>query len=56
MRKGADIDDIFLQQDNATPHINAATTDAIAHLGLTVLPHPAYSLDLAPSNSTCSPD
>jgi len=47
MRKGADIDDIFLQQDNATPHVSAATTDAIAHLGLTVLPHPVYSLDLA---------
>jgi len=32
------------------PHISAATTDAIACLGVTVLPHPAYSPDLTPSN------
>jgi succinate dehydrogenase/fumarate reductase flavoprotein subunit len=53
---GAEID-IFLQQDSATPHASAATTNATAHyLGFTVLPHPTYSLDLAPSNSTCSPN
>jgi hypothetical protein len=28
----------------------ATTTDASAFLGFTVLPHPAYSLNLAPSN------
>jgi histone-lysine N-methyltransferase SETMAR len=39
-----------LQQTNARPHISSATSDAIAHLGFTVLPHPAYSQDLAPSN------
>jgi hypothetical protein len=44
MRKGAEIDDIFLQQDNAMPHISATATDAIVCLGITVLPHPAYSL------------
>jgi histone-lysine N-methyltransferase SETMAR len=32
------------------PHTSAATTDAIARLGLTVLSHPVYSSDLAPSN------
>jgi hypothetical protein len=45
MREGAEIDDIWLQQDNARPHTSATTTDAIACLGFTVLPHPAYSLD-----------
>ena len=50
MKKGAEIDDIWLKQDNAWPHTSATTTDAIAYLGFTVLPHPAYSLDLVPSN------
>jgi hypothetical protein len=50
MREGAEIEDIWLQQDNARPHTSATTTDAITHLGFTVLPHPAYNLDLAPSN------
>jgi histone-lysine N-methyltransferase SETMAR len=49
-RKEAEIDDVLLQQDNARPHTSAATTDVIARLGLTVLLHPAYSPDLAPSN------
>jgi histone-lysine N-methyltransferase SETMAR len=40
----------LLQQDKARHHASAATSDAIARLGLTVLPHPAYSPDLAPSN------
>jgi len=47
VRKGAEIDDL-LQQDNSRPHTSAATTDAIACLGFTVLPHPEYSQDLAP--------
>jgi histone-lysine N-methyltransferase SETMAR len=49
-RKEAEIDDLLLQQDSARLHTRAATTDAIARLGLTVLQHPVYSLDLAPSN------
>jgi histone-lysine N-methyltransferase SETMAR len=49
-RKEAEIDDVLLQQDNAKPHTSAAINDAIARLGLTLLPHPAYSPDLAPSN------
>jgi histone-lysine N-methyltransferase SETMAR len=49
-RKEAENDDILLQQDNARPHASAATTDAIACLGLTVLQHPVYSPDLAPNN------
>lgn len=50
MRKGAETDDALLQKDNVRPHTNAATCDAIAHLGFTVLPHPAYCPDLIPSN------
>jgi len=50
VRNGAEIDDDLLQQDNSRPHTSAATTDAIARLGFTVLPHPDYSQDLAPSD------
>jgi len=50
MRKGAETDDILLQQDNARPLTNAATCDAIAHLWFIMLPHPANSPDLIPSN------
>ena len=50
MREGAEIYDIWLQQDNARPHTSATTTDTNVHLGFTVLPYLAYSLDLAPSN------
>jgi hypothetical protein len=51
MRKGAEeTDDALLQKDNVRPHTNAPTCDAIAHLGLTFLPHPTYSPDLIPSN------
>jgi histone-lysine N-methyltransferase SETMAR len=49
-RKEAEIDDVLLQKDNTKPHTSAATTDAIARLGLTMLQHPVYSPDLAPSN------
>jgi hypothetical protein len=48
MRKGAEIDDILLQHNNAKPHTTAATTDGTAHLGFTVLPHLANSPDLSP--------
>jgi len=50
MRKGAETDDCLLQQDNARSLTNAATCDAIAHLGFMMLPHPANSPDLIPSN------
>jgi len=40
----------LLQQDTARPDKSAATTAAIAHLGFTVPPYAAYSLDLAPSD------
>ena len=40
----------LLQHDNARPHTSAATRDAIQHLDFSVLPHPLYSPDLAPSD------
>jgi histone-lysine N-methyltransferase SETMAR len=50
MRRGAETDDTLLHKDNVKPHTNAATCDAIARLWFMVLPHPAYSPDLIPSN------
>jgi len=39
----------FLLQHDARPHTSLKTVEHIASLGWTVLPHPPYSLDLAPS-------
>ena len=36
--------------DKSRPHTSAATRDAIQHLKFSVLLHPPYSPDLAPSN------
>ena len=41
---------VLLQQDNARPHVSHQTIATIRKLGLTVLPHPPYSPDLAPSD------
>jgi histone-lysine N-methyltransferase SETMAR len=40
----------LIQQDNARPHTSLRTQEAIAKFGWTVLPHPSYSPDLAPSD------
>jgi len=40
----------LLQHDNARSHTSAATRDAIQCLDFSVLPHPPYSPDLAPSD------
>ncbi|GFS12191.1 transposase [Elysia marginata] len=38
----------LLLRDNAGPHQARATTQSLRELGIQVLPHPAYSPDLAP--------
>jgi histone-lysine N-methyltransferase SETMAR len=40
----------LIQHDNAHPHTSLRTQEAIAKFGWTVLPHPAYSPDLALSD------
>ena len=40
----------LLQHDNTRPHTSAATRDAIQRLDFSVLLHPPYSPDLAPSD------
>ena len=41
---------VHLLHDNARPHTSAKTLSHIQQLGFTVLDHPAYSPDLAPSD------
>jgi len=40
----------LLHHDNARPHCSAQTQDAITSLKFTMVPHPSYSPDLAPSD------
>jgi len=40
----------MLIQHSACPHTSLRTQEAIAKFGWTVLPHPSYSPDLAPSD------
>jgi hypothetical protein len=42
--------EMFLQHDNARPHTSVRTREHITKMGWTVLPHPSYSPDLAPSD------
>jgi hypothetical protein len=41
---------VILQHDNARPHTANITKAAIQELDWEILPHPPYSLDLAPSD------
>jgi hypothetical protein len=40
----------LLHRDKARPHCSAQTQDAMTSLKFTVVPHPPYSPDLAPSD------
>jgi transposase len=42
--------DKLLQHDNARPYTSAATRKAIQRLDFSVMPHPPYGPDLAPSD------
>jgi histone-lysine N-methyltransferase SETMAR len=42
--------DVLLLHDNAQPHTSLRTSEAIEKMGWTVLPRPAHSSDLAPSD------
>ena len=41
---------IFLHMDNAKPHLSIKSREKISSLGLSLLKHPPYSPDLAPSD------
>ena len=49
-RKRPNLQNVILHHDNARPHTAHATAAEIAAKGWTVLPHPPYSPDLAPSD------
>lgn len=46
---------IQLLHDNARPHTAKATTELIAKFGWSIVPHPAYSPDMAPSDYALFP-
>lgn len=45
-----EMDRIYFLHDNARPHIAKISRKKLQELGWTVMPHPAYSPDLAPSD------
>jgi histone-lysine N-methyltransferase SETMAR len=49
-RPHKDVTKMFLHHDNARPHTSLHTREAITKLQWTVLPHPPYSPDVAPSD------
>jgi histone-lysine N-methyltransferase SETMAR len=50
VRPHKDATKVLLHHDNARPHTSLHTLEAITKLQWTVLPHPPYSPDLAPSD------
>ncbi len=55
-RRGKCSRGVLLQHDNAPPHTSAKTMAAIGELGFTLIPPPAYSPDLAPSDYWLFPE
>ena len=49
-RRGKLFKGILLQQDNARVHTCKISMDAVERNGYELIPHPAYSMDLAPSD------
>jgi len=49
MRQGRAEIYIILEQHSAKPHTSSAITDAVARLGFTIQPYPAYTPYLTPS-------
>ena len=49
-RQGKLSTDVLLQQDNARLYTCKVAMDAVERNGYDLIPHPAYSLDLAPSD------
>ena len=49
-RRGKLSKGVLLQQDNATVHTCKVAMDAVERNGYKLIPHPAYSPDLAPSD------
>jgi histone-lysine N-methyltransferase SETMAR len=50
VRPDRNMKDVLLLHDNAQPHTGLCTREAIAGMERTVLPRPAHSPDLAPSD------
>ena len=50
VRPDRNVRDVLLLHDNATSHRSLKITKSIARLGFSVLPHPPYNPDLAPSD------
>jgi histone-lysine N-methyltransferase SETMAR len=49
-RRGSSVKSVCLLHDNARPHTAAVTTGTLEEMHWEVLPHPAYSPDLAPDD------
>ena len=55
-RRGKLSKGVLLQQDNARVHTCKVAMDAVEQNGYELIPHPAYSTDLADSNFFLSPN
>ena len=54
--KNADVNSLLLQRDNARVHTCKIAVDAVERNGYELIPHPAYSPDLAPSDFSLFPN